>query len=257
MPNATKKVDKGTVRWSDQDFRKRSSVTLATALQFYTGGMLGITTAGYLAKFDDSQSMLFAGTVRGDNGNPLLPVGTAGDDALQLDYQRPPAFELAIASVAVTDIGKKVYASFDQTGVLTNGGTYGNLVGIVVDVVASGLALVEPVYDGVAAHRRLGSAKTLAATGTQTLTKWDINKTIFIPNTGAYTINLPAVAGTQAGDEIRFIKTTSNAVAATLDGDASENIDGATTLATLDAQYDTAILVSTGSEWVVLARDIA
>lgn len=257
MANATKKVNKGTVRWSDQDFRKRSSVTLATALQFYTGGMLGITTAGYLAKFDDTQSMIFAGLVRGDNGDPLIPVGTAGDAPLQIDYQRPPAFELDIASIAVTDIGKKVYASYDQTGVLTNGGTYGNLIGLVVDVVASGIALVEPVYDGVAAHRRLGAAKTLAATGTQSLTKWDINKTIIIPNTGAYSINLPAVADTQAGDEIRFIKTTSNAVAATLDGNASENIDGSTTLATIDAQYDTAVLVSTGSEWVVLARDIA
>ena len=53
-----------------------------------------------------------------------------------------------------------------------------------------------------------------------------------------------------------FLKTTSNAVAATLDGNAAETIDGATTLATIDAQFDTAILVSDGTQWIVVARDI-
>lgn len=256
MANATAKVAKGAIRRSDE-FMKRSSVTLAAELQYYVSAMVGITTAGYLAKFDDSQSMIFAGIVRGDQGNPLIPIGTAGDDTLQLDYHQPFRFELAVSGVAVTDIGKKVYASDDQTGVLTNGGTYGNLIGIVVDVAASGIALVEPVYDGVAAHKRLGSAKTLAATGTQTLTKWDVNKTIIIPSTGAYTVNLPAVAGTQVGDRIHFVKTTADAVAATLDGDAGETIDGATTLATIDAQFDCATLVSTGTAWIVENRDIA
>jgi len=255
VANATAKVAKGSVRWTDE-FKQRSSVTLAAELQFYTGAMLGITTAGYLAKFDDSQSMLFVGRVRGSCGDPLLPAGTAGDNALLLDYEQSREFELDIASVAVTDIGKKVYASFDQTGVLTNGGTYGNFVGHVVDVISSGIALVEACYDGIAGHTRYQVAKTLAATGTQTLTNFDLNKTIIVPNTAAYSINLPAVARTQAGDRLTFVKTTSDAQAATLDGNGSETIDGAATLATIDAQFDTAILVSTGSAWVVLARDI-
>lgn len=256
MANATAKVNKGTVGVLDAEHAKRSSVTLSAELQYYVNAMVGITTAGYLAKFDDSQSMLFVGLVKGREGNPLLPSGTAGDDALMLDYYRPKFFELAIASVAVTDIGKKVYASFDATGVLTNGGTYGNFVGHVVDVAASGIAIVEACYDGLAGHRRFGVAKTLAATGEQTLTKWDINKTILIPNTAAHSIILPAVAGTQAGDRIHFIKTTSDAFAATLDGAAAETIDGAATLATLDAQFDCATIVSTGSAWIVEHRDI-
>ena len=40
-----------------------------------------------------------------------------------------------------------------------------------------------------------------------------------------------AVADTQAGDRLTFVKTTSDAAAATLDGNASETIDGATTTA--------------------------
>lgn len=255
MPNATAKVNKGTVRWTDE-FIRRSVETLSAETTFYAGAMIGIDTTGYFAKFDDSQSMVFAGVVREDHGNPVLPAGTAGDGTIDLDIQQPRRIALAIASIAVTDLFKKVYASFDQTGVLTNGGTYGNFVGHVVDVLASGIALVECCYDGIAGHARYGVAKTLAATGAQTLTKLDLNKTIIVPNTGAFSITLPAIADTQAGDRLAFVKTTADAAAATLDGNAAETIDGAATLATIDADNDTAVLVSDGSRWVVLSRDI-
>ena len=256
MANATARVKKGHVSVTSEHI-KRSTETLSAETTFYPGAMIGVDTTGYYAKFDDTQSMVFAGLVREKEGDPVLPAGTAGDAALGLDIVQPKRFQLAISSVAVTDINKKVYASDDQTGVLTNGGTYGNLVGTVVEVVASGIALVEPVYDGVAAHARLHSAKTLAATGTQTLTKLDIGKTIFCPNTAAHTVNLPAVAGTQAGDRIHFVKTTSDAAAVTLDGDGAETIDGAATYAAIDAAYDCATLVSTGSAWIIENRDIA
>jgi hypothetical protein len=65
------------------------------------------------------------------------------------------------------------------------------------------------------------------------------------------------VATVRAGGTIRVVKTSADAFAVTLDGNASETIDGAATLATLDAQYDVATLLCTGSEWVVLSRDIA
>lgn len=265
MANATSRVARGAIR-RDDEFIAHSSATLSAATRFYTGAMLGLTTGGYLAKFDDTQSLQFFGLVRGREGDPYLPVGTAGDGTIDLDVHQPPAFELTISSVAITDIGKKVYALFDQTGTLdASATTYGNLVGVVKDLVyatnggspVSNIALVEPCYDGKAAHARLGAARVLAATGTQTLTKLDLNKTVVITNTAAQTVNLPAVAGTQAGDRLTFVKTSSAAFAATLDGSDSENIDGATTLATIDAQYDCAVLVSTGSEWVVLSRDIA
>lgn len=254
MANATARVAKRITH--DRKFAKRSSATLASATNFFTTAMLGLTTAGYLAKFDDSQSMIFVGLVRGREGDPTLAAGTAGDAALGLDYEIPDAFELAVSGVAVTDIGKKVYASDDQTGVMTQT-TYGNLVGTIIDVIASGIALIAPAYDGISGNKRLGAARTLAATGAQSLTKFDLGKTIFLPNTAAYTVTLPAAADTQAGDELHFVKTTAAAFAVTLDGNASETIDGATTLATIDAQFDCAVLVSDGSGWIVKNRDIA
>lgn len=257
MSNATAAVKKGVVRKTDE-FGKESSATLAAATRFYQNAMLGRTTAGYLAKFDDSQSMIFVGIVRGDNGNPLLPAGTAGDGTIDLEYQQPQRIELAVASVTVADIGKPVYASDDQTGVISpNALTYANLIGQIVGVVGTNIALVEPAYDGVAGNKRLGAVKVLAATGTQTLSKWDIGKTIKITNTAAHSVNLPPVADAALGGELEFVKTTAAAFAATLDADGTENIDGSTTLATLDAQYDCASLWNSGSEWVVKNRDIA
>lgn len=259
MANATAKVAKAVVPHGQFAHTKRSSETLASETTYYTHAMVGVDTSGYLSKFDDAESMIFAGLVRGEEGNPVLPAGTAGDGTIDLSISRPDAFELAIASVAVTDIGKKVYATFDQTGTLdASATTYANLIGIVVDVVASGIALVEPVYDGIAANARLKAAKVMAATGAQSLTKFDLNKTIFVPNTATLTITLPAVADTQAGDELDIVKShASDTNAITLDGNASETIDGATTLATLDAPYDTVKLVSTGAAWIVKNRDIA
>ena len=42
-----------------------------------------------------------------------------------------------------------------------------------------------------------------------------------------------------------------------MDGNASETIDGSTTFAALDAQYDTVHLIATASEWIIADRDIA
>lgn len=256
MANATDIVKKPVVRRTDE-FIEGGVETLAAETRFWPNAMIGIDITGYYCKFDDTQAAVFAGVVTQDMGAPLLPISTAGDGTALLRIQQPQRFGLAISGVAVTDIGKKVYAVDDQTGTLANTGTFSNFVGHVVAVLSSGIALVEPCYDMDAANERYGVARTLAATGNQSLTKHDLGKTIFCPNTGAYSVTLPPVADTQAGDKIRFVKTTADAAAVTLDGNASETIDNATTLATVDARYDCVEIVSTGTEWVVLNRDIA
>lgn len=263
MANATDIVKRGTVRRTDE-FIERGVETLAAETRFYPNAMVGVDTTGYFAKFDDTQGMWFAGVVSNDQGAPLLPASTAGDGTAKLRLQQPLRFVLAVAAVAVTDIGKKVYASDDQTGVLdASTRTFANFIGHIVDLAynndgaVSGYCLVEPAYDFNGANQRFNAAKFIAATGAQSLNKTDLNKTIFLPNTAALTLTLPAVADTQAGDRLTFVKTSADAFAVTLDGNAAETIDGAGTLATIDAQFDCAVLVSTGSAWVVLNRDIA
>ena len=265
MANATKKVNKEAVRWNDnREFPKVPLKTLTAETTFYTHAMIGQNVNGYHEKFDDTVELLFAGLVRGREGDPVMAVATQGDVNHELDLWRPPFFTLAISSVAITDKGKKVYASDDQTGTLdASTRTYGNFVGTVEDLIyisgltaVSGMALVRACYDGTAGHAKYNTSRWLAATGTITLTKLDIGKTIVIINTAAQTINLPAVAGTQAGDWIKFIKKSTDAFAATLDGSGAEEIDSATTLTTIDAEHDCAWLVSDGTQWHVFSRDI-
>lgn len=257
MANATAKVNKNTVRWTDE-FYKRGLKTLSAETTFYTGAMIGLNADGYLAKFDDTVEMVFAGLVRGREGNPVMAIATQGDAGHDLDLHRPRYFELKVTSVAVTDVGKPVYASDDQTGVIDGTGrTYGNLIGHIVDKIAADIALVEPNYLGVHGHGVFNTVRQLAATGTVTLTKLDLHKTIILTNTAAQTVNLPAVAGCPAGSWMRFVKKSADAFAVTLDGSGAEEIDSATTYAAIDAEHDCALLVSDGSQWHIASRDIA
>lgn len=256
MANATSNVKIATVRRTDE-FLKFPLTSHSGRTTYYPNSALGLTTAGYATKLDDTASLQFLGLVRGEEGKKVVPdTNNAGDE--DIEVHQPFRFEGVFSSIARTDLGKKVYASDDQTFVIASSTTYGNLVGVLKERLSSTVGLIEPAYDGVAANARLGAARVLAATGAQTLTKFDLNKIILVPNTAALTITTPAVADTQAGDRLTILKShASDTNAITIDPPSSETIDGATTLATLDAPYDTVVLVSTGSAWIVLSRDIA
>ncbi len=275
MANATARVAKA-YRDYRSDNVQHSYGTLSATLQLYVNAMLGMTTGGYLAKFDDTQSLAFYGIVldsenrRSGSQGPKIPSdgddsGTAGDGSLDVDVKQPKRFELAITSVAITDIGKPVYALFDNQGTLDpSATTYANAIGIVADLVyatspasaVASIALVEPLYLWPAGNRMLNTARVLAATGAQTLYRWDLGKTILIPSTGAYALTLPAVATCPPGSGFTFVKNHAGAVAVTITGNAAETIDGANTYAIIDANYDCATIVSTGTEWVITSRDI-
>lgn len=259
MANATSKVNRGTVDVLNAQYAKRSTETLASETTFYAGAFIGTDSTGYYCKGDDTQSWLFAGIVRGAEGNPVLPAGTAGDALLKLDVEKPTFMVVALTSVAVTDIGKPVYATFDNQVSLAFGDTtYANLVGSVEDVYATNYAVIRLAYDGIAAHKRLMAAKRIAATGATTLSRYDMGKTIFCANTAAKTVTLPPVATVPAGQGITIVKDhASDANILTLAGDGSENIDGSNTLTTVDAAWDCVTLVSNESRWIITSRDIA
>lgn len=161
----------------------------------------------------------------------------------------------ALTSVANADIGKDVYASADNTLTLTPTGS--SRIGRVVAVEASNTARVrcQPTVSLSGALENLPLVQLSDASATLTLDH--MNRTLLIANTAARVLTLPAAATVRAGGTIRVVKTSSDAFAVTLDPNSSETIDGASTLATMDAQYDTVHLLCTGSEWIVLNRDIA
>ena len=73
---------------------------------------------------------------------------------------------------------------------------------------------------------------------------------ILVANTGAMTITLPPAAVSR-GVNYKFIKTTA-ASAITLDGNASETINGATTSALMNAQWEATEIVCDGSAWYIV-----
>lgn len=67
---------------------------------------------------------------------------------------------------------------------------------------------------------------------------------------GNTTINLPAAAS-HRGRVFTVKKTDATANTVTIDGKASETIDGATTLV-LTAQYETKTIASNGTNWMII-----
>lgn len=71
---------------------------------------------------------------------------------------------------------------------------------------------------------------------------------------GAWTLTLYAASG-NSGKILRVKKTTNDFSVLTIDGNASETIDGATTT-TLDTQYEELQIVCDGTNWHILQRHI-
>jgi hypothetical protein len=160
-----------------------------------------------------------------------------------------------LSGVATGDIGKDVYASDD--GTLTLSPTGNSRVGRIVAVEATNSARVrcQPVsmLSGLLDNRQVVQLADVSAT----LTLDHMNRVLLMGNTAARTLTLPPVATVRAGGWFRIVKTSAAAFAIVLDADGLEQIDGAATLATIDAQYDCAHVICAGTEWIVLDRDIA
>jgi hypothetical protein len=160
-----------------------------------------------------------------------------------------------LTGVTQGDLGKEVFASADDTLTLAPAGN--SRIGRVVAVEGTNLARVrcEPVAQTSGVFENLPVINLADASATLTLDH--VNRVLLIANTDARTLTLPPVATARAGSWIRVVKTSAAASAVTLDGNAAETIDGAATYAGIDAQYDGVLLVCTGSEWVILSRDVA
>jgi len=95
---------------------------------------------------------------------------------------------------------------------------------------------------------------TRAITTTDSVVAGDRNKALLCDASGgAWTLTLIAAATAATGFEVIIKKTDSSGNAITIDGNASETIDGATTYS-LSGQYNAVVLVSDGSNWHIAAK---
>lgn len=220
-------------------------------VKIYKGALVGRNRAtGYARGLVAGDEYLGVAYAQADN---TISGHTAGGVLVRLHQNLDIVH--ALGSVAQADVGKDVYASADDTLTLTPTGN--SRVGRIVGVDSSGVARVRcQSLFSLGGALENGPIVSLAD-ASATLTLDHVNRTLLIGNTAARTLTLPAAASVRGGGWIRVVKTSAAAFAVTLDGNASETIDGAATLATIDAQYDVALLLCTGSEWIVLSRDIA
>ena len=263
MANATARVARAVRSYRDE-ILTHSWGTLSSQTTLYVNAMVGINpTTGYLAKFDDTAQLRFFGLVQEDQGNPVLPndgstSATGGAAVLGLDIRQPPAFELAISGVAITDINRLVYAVDDQTGTLdASATTYSNLIGRVKDLVyatdggspVSGYALVEPFYN----HAWKKPLQVLGASGAVVIK--DSNVIITKAGVAALTIADPT-SGTHDGIEMLFISAT--AQAHTLDNSAGSGFNaggGGADVGTFGgAKGDNIKIIAYAGKWYVESK---
>lgn len=79
---------------------------------------------------------------------------------------------------------------------------------------------------------------------------------IFVTTTSAVTVTLPPASGAE-GIEYTIVKASSGANAVTVDGYASETVNGAANFASIDALYDSATFASNGAAWFIVSSRIA
>ena len=251
MADATAPVPVAYRRYTD-DKGRHSFGTAVAAVNLYNCAMLGLN-AGYVAKFDDTAPMKFLGIVLEKEGNPIVvPISTAGDGTGDVDFVQPTAFELAISGVAITDIGRRVYALDDQTGTLDpSATTQANLIGVVKDLIfstnaaspVSGYALVAPVYNIPAGNQQ----QVATASGAiQPKTSYVVLKAASAAL--AMTLANPT-AGAQDGIEITIIATGTGAHTVTT---GAAGLNGADHIATFGGAIgDNIVLYAFNGTWLV------
>lgn len=264
MANPTVQVQSHSTDYDDPYVYWPLDPTTSTTYQ--TGELIGRNSSGYATHFDDSASLSFLGIFQGIHYK-LDTADTGLQNLARIKRAYRMTIPLATGTVGRADatngaIGKLVYVQYSGACLIDPSSlTYGNVLGRIVDIgdlsTPTALTSTRSVVIETVTEKRSGGVRWLSATGNQSLSVTDIGKTIFIPNSANLTVSLPGVANCPVNGEITFLKTTAAANPITLDPLASETIDGSTTVATMDARYDTITIINSGSEWFIKCQKIA
>lgn len=199
MSNATKRGNVGTTPFGDYETLFGA---VSTAQVFYPNALAGVNASGYLDKLDDTALKKYAGVTDGVQ-NEVLSGGSNGD--VLIPVKQPRFITLAFSSIALTDLGRVVYASDDQTGSLTPG-SYGNAIGRLVYRISATSGVVELFRMGEA---ECGTPlQILSADGAVPIKR----STCIITKAGVAALTLAdPTADAHDGVEMTFISATANA----------------------------------------------
>lgn len=142
MANATSKAQSTTTPFEGPPKIKRD-LSVAAAATYYSGTMIGLNASGHAVKCDDTAGVRFDGIAA--NGQPITvaTTDTLGDH--KIDVLKPCFFSMKIASAAITDVGRAVYAKYDNE-VAFSGVTNAVLVGHVEAYIDATSVLIRPYY---------------------------------------------------------------------------------------------------------------
>jgi len=141
----------------------RNDVGVVAADIIYGGAAVGDNGSGYARPLVAGDAFLGFATDKADNS-----AGAAG--AISVNLRSSGRIQLAIGSLAITDVGKPVYASDDNTFTLT--ATSNSAIGRVVRFVSSGIGIVQ--FDAGRGGVGLVTALTDSTTGTADGTVGDV-----------------------------------------------------------------------------------
>ena len=113
----------------------KSEASVYQAVTIYEGAILGLTSGGYARGLVAGDKFIGHATEYVNNAS-----GSSGDRTIEHLTGRY-RLKVAITSVAITDVGRKVYASADNTYTLTAGSN--SFVGVIVRYVTTNTAIVE------------------------------------------------------------------------------------------------------------------
>lgn len=222
----------------------------------FQGSFMGINSSGYYARL--TGGMPFAG---------VCEIGVISRDSPTTNGGRMLRVKrgsfrmtLVISGLTVADIlaRREVYASTDNDVSLTSalGNTrIGRLLGLASAFggPANGIVVQCDTHEVQQSSLKAGVGCATLADAAALLTVSQLDTLLEIPNTAARTLTLPAVASC-TGRCFRILKTNSAAFAVTLQGNASENINGANTYATATANYSYAQIESDGTQWLLTGK---
>lgn len=164
----------------------RNDIPVVASDIIYEGAAVSVNSSGYarpLNTADGKDAFVGFATRQADNSS-----GAAGD--INVNVLSKGLIELAVTSVAITDLGADVFASDDNTFVLTGGANV--KIGKVYRFVSSGIAVVE--FD---AQTLLSPAYTVVYAGEFTTEGGDTTETIAV--TGVLATDLVHVTLHTAG----------------------------------------------------------
>lgn len=160
--------------------RPKSSSSVAGSVRIYNGAFVGLNPAGYLKPFQAGD--LWVGIAEEEFYNSSATAGTASNigtdgerNKLKCLYTTAGHFAYTLSSVAITDIGKPVYATDD--GTLSLSGHPDGFVGYVTEVFSTNKAMIRIRNAGEKAPHGAGnidinldfSVDTFAETGASTV----------------------------------------------------------------------------------------